>query len=244
MIAISYRREDSAPITGRIYDRLQAVFGRDRVFIDLDSIPFGVDFRTHISESLSRCDILLVVIGPHWSGASPDGSRRIDDETDFVRLEVAQALVRNIRVIPLLIDRTEMPSFTVLPEDLKSLAFRNALRVDSGADFDHHIDRLCNSLQPTPISSTPTVRSPQPVTATSPHRVESAVHRNSLPKSLLGLAVCILTLVLFWFLGFGVGQLIFDATRSRPMGFVGAVPIWLFGIGLSYFLWRRIQRGR
>src|SRR5262249_4472698 len=63
--------------------------------------------------------------------------------TDFVRLEVAQALARDIRVIPLLIDRTEMPSSTLLPDDLKSLAFRNALRVDSGADFHHHIDRLC-----------------------------------------------------------------------------------------------------
>jgi len=157
LIAISYRREDTAPITGRIYDRLQAKFGRDRVFLDFDSIPFGVDFRTHISESLNRSDTLLVIIGPHWSGVSPDGSRRIDDPTDFVRLEVAQALAGNIRVVPLLIDRTDMPSSSSLPEDLKSLAFRNALRVDSGADFHHHIDRLCDSLQPTPSSSTPTV---------------------------------------------------------------------------------------
>ncbi len=163
MIAISYRREDTAPITGRIYDRLQSIFGRDRVFLDFDSIPFGVDFRTHISESLNRCDTLLVVIGPHWSGASPDGSRRIDDPTDFVRFEVAQALAQNIRVIPLLIDRTDMPSSSSLPEDLKSLPFRNALRVDSGADFHHHIDRLCSSLQSTLSSSTPTVSgSPQP----------------------------------------------------------------------------------
>ena len=170
MIAISYRREDTAPITGRIYDRLQAIFSRDRVFMDLDSIPFGVDFRTHISESLSRCDTLLVVIGPRWLGVAPDGSRRIDDPTDFVRLEVAQALARNIRVIPLLIDRTEMPSDRELPEDLKSLAFRNALRVDSGADFHHHIDRLCSSLQSTPASPPPIVSDspPPPIVSGSP----------------------------------------------------------------------------
>jgi hypothetical protein len=146
MIAISYRREDSAPITGRIYDRLEAIFGRDRVFMDLDSIPFGVDFRTHISEALNRCETLLVVIGPHWSGVSADGSRRIDDPMDFVRLEVSQALARDIRVIPLLIDNTKMPSSTVLPDDLRDLTFRNALRVDSGADFRHHMNRLCTSL--------------------------------------------------------------------------------------------------
>src|SRR5215475_12558024 len=167
MIAISYRREDTAPITGRIYDRLQSIFGRDRVFLDFDSIPFGVDFRKHISDSLNRCDTLLVVIGPHWLGASPDGSRRIDDLTDFVCLEVAQALAQNIRVIPLLIDRTEMPSSSSLPEDLKSLAFRNALRVDSGADFHHHMDRLCNGLRATPRSSPPTAHLPQPIPSTS-----------------------------------------------------------------------------
>src|SRR5439155_25125458 len=101
----------------------ESVFGRDRVFMDLDSIPFGVDFRTHISESLNRCHTLLVVIGSQWLGASTEGSCRIDDPTDFVRLEVAQALARNIRLIALLIDRTEMPSCTVLPDDLKNLAF-------------------------------------------------------------------------------------------------------------------------
>src|SRR5437867_4550828 len=168
MIAISYRREDTAPITGRIYDRLEAVFGRDRIFMDLDSIPFGVDFRTHISEALSGCRTLLVVIGPHWLGVSADGSRRIDDPMDFVRLEVSQALARDIRVIPLLIDRTEMPSSTDLPDDLKSLAFRNALRVDSGADFRHHIDKLCASLQAARRSSSPPAKSYQPVATSSP----------------------------------------------------------------------------
>ena len=239
MIAISYRREDSAPITGRIYDRLQAVFGRDRVFMDLDSIPLGVDFRAHISESLNHCDILLVVIGPHWLGASPDGSRRIDDETDFVRLEVAQALARNIRVIPLLIDRTDLPSRSTLPEDLKSLAFRNALRVDSGADFHHHIDRLFNSLQSTLGSSPPTVRPRQPVTPTSPPPIinQSSRPKNRL-KTFLRLALCILNLIFFFFLGVSMG----NAFRGDVMPLFTAVPTWLFGIWFSYFLWRRILR--
>lgn len=188
MIAISYRREDTAPITGRIYDRLQAVFGRDRVFMDLDSIPFGVDFRTHISESLSRCDTLLVVIGRHWLGVSADGSRRIDDPTDFVRLEVAQAPSRDVRIIPLLIDRTEMPSSTVLPDDLKNLAFRNALRVDSGADFHHHINRPCSSLQPAGSSSGPPARSYQPgATTPSPPAATSSDSRPSIGDKDTGL---------------------------------------------------------
>jgi hypothetical protein len=211
--------------------------------MDLDSIPFGVDFRTHISESLDRCQTLLVVIGPHWLGVSPDGSRRIDDPTDFVRLEVAQALARNIRVIPLLIDRTEMPSGSSLPEDLKSLAFRNALRVDSGADFHHHIDRLCSSLRSTPSNSTPTVSSStQPVTSTSsPPSIDPVERLKNLRKTLPRLALCILTLILFGLLGIQVGFAFIGATHDPSMFSVGAILTWLFGIWLTYFLWRRIR---
>ncbi len=144
---ISYRRGDSGPITGRIYDRLQARFGRDYVFMDLDSIPIGVDFRSYISDSLARCHILLVVIGPHWLATDSAGQRRIDAPNDFVRLEVAQALCKDTRIVPLLIDNTAMPSAETLPEDLRGLAFRNALRVDSGVDFHHHIDRLCAAIE-------------------------------------------------------------------------------------------------
>jgi TIR domain-containing protein len=261
MIAISYRREDSAPITGRIYDRLQAVFGRDRVFLDFDSIPFGVDFRTHISETLSGCQTLLVVIGPHWFGVSADGSRRIDDPEDFVRLEVARALARDIRVIPLLIDRTEMPSSTVLPDDLKSLTFRNALRVDSGADFHHHIDRLCNSLQSTPISPTPTVSSsPQPIPSTSPpHRIDQAPRHEGLEllaesarqagaqfpfpdfknlrKILLGSAVGIVTIVLFGYLGWGnlLNLEVIKAAATSTLGILSLICLIVGIVSLGLF---------
>jgi hypothetical protein len=114
--------------------------------MDIDSIPIGVDFRSHIAESLAHCHILLAVIGPEWLGITPGGTRRIDDPNDFVRLEVAQALTRNIRVVPLLVEDADMPAHDELPEDLKSLAFRNALRVDSGVDFHHHINRLCDAI--------------------------------------------------------------------------------------------------
>jgi hypothetical protein len=147
MIAISYRREDTGSLTGRLYDRLKADFGPDQVFIDLDSIPPGADFRSHIADSLRHCNTLLVVIGPGWLGPSASGLRRIDDPTDFVRFEVTQALSQGMQVIPLLIDRTDMPASEALPGDLKELAFRNALRLDSGIDFHHHVDRLCSRLR-------------------------------------------------------------------------------------------------
>src|SRR5439155_16774635 len=142
MIAISYRREDSTPVAGRLHDRLRAEFGDENVFMDFDSIPYGVDFREHIKSTLERADVVVAVVGPGWLGAQNEASRRIDDPTDFVRLEIAGALQRGIPVIPVLVDDTPMPQVENLPADLKGLAFRNALILDTGVDFHHHADRL------------------------------------------------------------------------------------------------------
>jgi hypothetical protein len=87
------------------------------------------------------------VIGRDWLGGGAVGARRIDDPSDLVRLEVTSALARGIRVVPLLIDETEMPSSEELPEGLKGLRFRQAFRVDSGVDFHHHLDRLCAAIE-------------------------------------------------------------------------------------------------
>ncbi len=141
MIAISYRRDDSLPIAGRLYDRLQAKFGKRNVFMDFDSIPAGVDFREQIKQTIERAHLVIAVIGPDWLGEQ-GGSRRIDDPADFVRLEIAYALNRGIPVIPLLVDETPMPKAEKLPPDIAALAYRNALPLDSGIDFHSHTDRL------------------------------------------------------------------------------------------------------
>ena len=146
MIAISYRREDSTPIAGRLFDRLEAEFGRGNVFMDFDSIPYGVDFREHIQQSLSQARALVVIIGPHWC-ESPTGVRRIDDANDFVRLEVRCALQRAIPVIPVLVNNTIMPKAEDLPADIEGLAFRNALVLDTGIDFHHHTTRLISGVR-------------------------------------------------------------------------------------------------
>jgi hypothetical protein len=142
MIAISYRREDSTPVTGRLYDRLRQEFGKGNVFMDFDSIPYGIDFREHIRQSVQRAQLLVVVIGPKWAGGNEKADRRIDEPGDFVRLEIAEALKRGIPVIPVLINNTPMPSAESLPSELEPLAFRNGIALDTGIDFHHHADRL------------------------------------------------------------------------------------------------------
>lgn len=146
MIAISYRRDDSLPIAGRLYDRLQAKFGQKNVFMDFDSIPPGVDFREQIKQTIERSKLVIAVIGPRWLGEQSDSSRRIDDPADFVRLEIKYALKQGVPIIPLLVDNTLMPRPEKLPPDIEGLAFRNALPLDSGLDFHNHAERLINGI--------------------------------------------------------------------------------------------------
>jgi hypothetical protein len=151
-IFISYRREDSEHITGRIDDRLAAQFGRAAVFIDVDTIPFGIDFRVHLQEAVAHCDFLLAVIGESWievryQDGPRAGQRRLDDPGDFVRVEIQSALQRGIVVIPVLVGRGAMPSVQQLPEGLQELAYRNAAEVRSGRDFHDHMDRLIRGIE-------------------------------------------------------------------------------------------------
>lgn len=157
MIAISYRREDSLPVAGRLYDRLQAEFGRGNVFMDFDSIPYGVDFRDHIKQMIDRSKVLVAMIGPDWTGRRRQRGRRIDDPTDFVRLEIAYALERNLPIIPILVSNTRMPRPEELPKDIEALAFRNALNLDAGIDFHHHAERLVTAINRLLITSPPTI---------------------------------------------------------------------------------------
>src|SRR5262245_46730469 len=104
---ISYRRDDSAGHAGRVYDRLEREFGRDRLVMDVDSIPLGANFLKVIGEEVAKCDVLLAIIGPGWLDARDEkGIRRLDNPDDFVRIEIATALKRAIPVIPILLEGT------------------------------------------------------------------------------------------------------------------------------------------
>jgi hypothetical protein len=145
-IVISYRRQDSEAITGRIRDRLAGQYGGESVFMDIDSIPFGLDFREQIEHALRHTDILIAIIGPRWARGGKGGRSRINEENDPVRVEVETALRRGIPVVPILVNGATMPKPTELPDGLKELSFRNAAAVDSGRDFHQHMDRVIRSM--------------------------------------------------------------------------------------------------
>jgi hypothetical protein len=145
-ICISYRRADSQAITGRIFDRLTGHYGKSAIFIDIDNIPAGTDFRQHLARTLRKATVLLAIVGPKWLGAGKGGPDRIHDESDPVRVELETALRNGLAIIPVLIGNRKMPTATQVPPSLKEFVFINAVTVDPGLDFDHHMQRLMSHI--------------------------------------------------------------------------------------------------
>lgn len=147
-VLISYRRKDSTAMSGRIYDKLEAAFGAGNVFIDIDAMPLGVDFRDHLRERITRCRVVLAIIGPNWLGERDDkGERRIDNPTDPVRIEIEIALREGVTVVPILIGGAQMPRTDELPASLSDLPFRHGATIDEGRDFHAHMERLIHELR-------------------------------------------------------------------------------------------------
>jgi cytolethal distending toxin subunit A len=145
-IFINYRRDDSHGTAGRLRDRLVRDPRSSRVFMDVDNIPAGVDFAEYLNDQVAGCDVLLAVIGPNWLHAKDEtGQRRLDDSGDYVRVEIAAALDRKIRVVPVLVDGARMPRADELSDDLKPLVRRNAVELRN-AHFGRDADALADNI--------------------------------------------------------------------------------------------------
>ncbi len=152
-IFIGYRREDSEDSARALYESLVREFGKDRLFLDVEAIALGSDFREAENRSLDKCAVFLAVIGPNWldikAADDPQGERRLDNPGDYVRQELATALKRGpgLPVIPVLVRGASMPSVAKLPDDLKDLAYRNALTL-SHLDWDGNLQKLVTAVRP------------------------------------------------------------------------------------------------
>ena len=145
-VFISYRREDSRGVAGRIYDRLSDRLGSENVFFDVDNIAPGLDFVEVLTARVGACDALVAVIGKDWvASADRTGRRRLDNAEDFVRVEIEAALKRGVRVIPVLVEDAAMPQAEELPESLRKLARRQGIAIDH-ARFNSDVERLIRVL--------------------------------------------------------------------------------------------------
>ena len=146
-VFISYRREDSAVTPGGSPISSHSCLGRDNVFFDVDAIPPGRDFVDVLSERVGKCDALVAVIGKHWTSSVDDENRRrLDDPNDFVRVEIAAALVRQVPVIPVLVDGATMPQAVGLPDALKNCSTRRQVIQISLTSFEADAKRLTDAL--------------------------------------------------------------------------------------------------
>ena len=151
-IFISYRRSDGAGQAGRLFDRLTARFGDDRVFMDVDTLAPSDHFATRIEKAIADADVMLVLIGPRWAEEAP----RLADPADFVRRELMAAIRVECRLVPVSLDGAPIPAAATLPEELRALVGSEgaALRhAEFGRDADHLVDVLARLVEPSPAAT-------------------------------------------------------------------------------------------
>ncbi len=148
LLFLCYRREDSFDATHRLYEQLAARFGEKSVVMDIDTIPPGEDFRAFLEKAVTRCAVMLAVIGDHWVKIRDDeGRRRLDQRMDYVRFEIATALDQKKPVVPVLVGQASMPKADDLPRELRDLAFLQAAELRSARGYQDQVARLTQRLE-------------------------------------------------------------------------------------------------
>ncbi len=147
-VFICYRREDAPATTGRIYDHLVQSFGEASVFKDVDSIPIGADFPSHIQHILRQATAQVVIIGPRWLDIRDEaGQSRLQNPGDFVRQEIETGLASGIPVIPVLVEGATMPPTSALPPSLAPLTRLQSVNIRFDPDFTNDARRLITAIE-------------------------------------------------------------------------------------------------
>jgi hypothetical protein len=147
-VFISYRRSDCAGYATLLHTELQKHFGPEYVFRDIDTLMPGTNYVTRIRSAIGNCAVVIAMIGREWTGRLPNGGRRIDDPTDLLREEIVAALQLGVRTIPVLVQDGRLPPAEELPEPLRPLAQRHALRIDDNG-VTYQIAELIRAIEQT-----------------------------------------------------------------------------------------------
>ncbi len=190
---LSYRRNDSLPVAGRLRDRLVEAFGEEEVFFDIDSIPLGENFVDAVRQTLTEVDTVIALIGPNWQPS------RLSRENDYVRIELETALQLNLRVIPVCLDDTLMPTASELPASLEGLALRNAATLRQDPDFHTDTNRIIASVQAVRPDHEQRDRSAVGRRRTSAsHDVQLATDAQAIGRATIGTAAVVTQLAVVW----------------------------------------------
>lgn len=147
-IFLNYRREDTAAEAGRLFTLMCQTFGKDTVFMDTSSISPGTIWPKRIQDALRAAEVVIVLVGPDWFRAGSDewGKRRIDDDADYVRLELLSALADEKLVIPTLVRGALSPPPEALPRDLQDLCNRQSIGIRTEY-WDHDVKLLLRQVE-------------------------------------------------------------------------------------------------
>ena len=165
-IFISYRRDDTLSAAGRLADALSLQFGSAEVFRDVEAIEAGADFRVALLDAVRAARVVLVIIGRQWATQpGVDGQPRLHAASDYVRLEIEQALAHGVPIVPVLVESARMPRPEELPESIRPLAYRHAQVLDDARwhrDAADLVELLARTTDLTPTSTRHTGRDPTP----------------------------------------------------------------------------------
>ncbi|MDX1913212.1 MAG: toll/interleukin-1 receptor domain-containing protein, partial [Saprospiraceae bacterium] len=170
-IFISYRRDDAAAEAGRLFDRISWSCPPQTVFQDVEEIKPGERWPDKIQQTLRECRLVLVVIGPDFLKVADEwGMRRIDQENDWVRLEIQTALEENKHIIPVLMEGAVMPPASALPPSIAALVQWQSFEIRRdhwNKDLSHllaHLQTLTGVLHQvnTPVPYNPLAQLPSP----------------------------------------------------------------------------------
>jgi hypothetical protein len=156
-IFISYRREDSQYVADNVYEHMVKHFGGGNVFLDVGSIPFGLDFRQYLHDQVAAHDAMLALIGPDWARIMRE---RAGEPNDFVRIEIEHALQLEKLVIPTLVMGAALPSFADLPESIQDLQWHQSIQIRRHPDLAGDCARLADSIKQVCAVGTAEIRAP------------------------------------------------------------------------------------
>ncbi len=165
-IFINYRRDDTKWPAKQLHAELSKYVASNSIFIDVDSLPIGLDFREEISSWISQCDVFLALVGPNWM-LEKDGAPRLQNEQDLVRIEIESALTLGIPVVPVLVDGARVPDVEKLPETLSNLFKRNGVILDIRT-FQSDVENLYNKLKLVSSQQSPQMETPHDHVVSNP----------------------------------------------------------------------------
>jgi hypothetical protein len=230
---INYRREDTAPYAGRLYDHLRRSFPNNKVFMDIDAIDPGEDFVKAINQTLAASKVVLAVIGPRWEKVTDEnGTRRLDNPDDYVFRELCAALESDARVIPVLVGGAAMPRTDALPLRLQSLARRNAIEVSDTrflADAERLSAAIARAIDPSFVQA-----------AEKPATRPASVHG----ESAIADAMTTFKTLLWTGYALGIVSVLIQMTRAKEEEIAGQLIFSVLILGLAAWFNVMLIRGK